>query len=129
MDMQVKKKELTFKGKTLDELNKLDVREFAKLLRSRQRRSVLRNFQKHESFIKRAKEQLAKGKRSIRTHTRDLVIVPELIGMKIQVYNGRDFVPFEVTFEMLGHKFGEFSPTRARARHAKDEKNKKKAKK
>jgi small subunit ribosomal protein S19 len=129
MDMQVKKKELTFKGKTLEELNKLDVREFAKLLRSRQRRSVLRNFQKHEGFVKRAKEQMAKGKKSIRTHTRDLVIVPELVGMRLQVYNGRDFIPFDVTFEMLGHKFGEFAQTRARARHVKDDKNKKKAKK
>lgn len=123
--MTVKKKELKFKGKTVEELKQLDVREFAKLLRSRQRRSVLRNFQKHENFVKRAKEQLAKGKRAVRTHFRDLVVVPELIGMKLQVYNGRDFVPLEVTIEMLGHKFGEFAPTRARARHNKDDKKKK----
>lgn len=126
MDMQVKKKELRFKGKTLVELQALDVREFAKLLNSRQRRSVLRNFQEHENFIKRANSHLAKGKKSVRTHIRDLVIVPGLVGMKLQVYSGRDFLPFEVTIEMLGHKFGEFSPTRTKARHNKDEKVKKK---
>lgn len=120
-----KKRELKFKGKTLEELKQLDVREFAKLLRSRQRRTVLRNFQKHETFVSRAKEQLKKGKNTIRTHTRDLIIVPELVGIRLQVYNGRDFVPFDVTIEMLGHKFGEFAPTRARARHNKDDKNKK----
>lgn len=124
--MQVKKKELRFKGKTLEELQALDVREFAKLLNSRQRRSVLRNFQEHENFVKRANAHLAKGKKSVRTHIRDLVVVPGLVGMKLQIYNGRDFLPFEATIEMLGHKFGEFAPTRTKARHNKDEKVKKK---
>ena len=123
--MQIKKKEITFRGKSIEDLNKLDVREFAALLRSRQRRTILRNFQKHENFIKRAKNQLDKGKRSIKTHFRDLVIVPELVGIRLQVYNGREFIPFDVTIEMLGHKFGEFAPTRARARHNKDDKKKK----
>jgi small subunit ribosomal protein S19 len=124
MEMEVKKKELRFKGKNIEELKKLDVREFAKLLRARQRRTVLRNFQEHETFIKRAEEKLKKGKRSVRTHKRDLVIVPGLIGMRLQIYNGKDFVPADVTMEMLGHKFGEFAPTRARARHNKDGKKK-----
>lgn len=123
--MEARKKEYKFRGKTLEELQKLDVREFATLLRSRQRRTVLRNFQKHENFIKRALTQLEKGKKSIKTHYRDLVIVPTLVGMRIQVYNGREFVPFDVTIEMLGHKFGEFSQTRAKARHVKDDKTKK----
>ncbi|MBT4376359.1 30S ribosomal protein S19 [archaeon] len=117
--MEIRKKELKFKGKTLDELKTLDVREFAKLLKSRQRRTVLRNFQEHENFVKRAQEKFAKGKRLVKTHKRDLVIVPELVGMKLQIYNGRDFVPVEITFDMLGHKFGEFAPTRARAKHTK----------
>lgn len=121
-----RKKELKFKGRTLEELKQLDVREFAKLLRSRQRRTVLRSFQKHETFVSRAKEQLKKGKKSVKTHIRDLVVVPELVGMRLQIYNGRDFIPFDVTIEMLGHKFGEFAPTRARARHNKDDKNKRK---
>jgi small subunit ribosomal protein S19 len=124
MEVEVRKKEQKYKGKTVEELKTLDVREFAKLLRSRQRRTVLRNFQEHENFVKRVQEKLAKGKKSIKTHRRDLVIVPELVGIKIQIYNGKEFVPCEVTIEMLGHKFGEFAPTRVRAKHNKDEKKK-----
>lgn len=122
--MQIKKKELMFKGKTVEELKTLDVREFAKLLRSRQRRTVLRNFQEHENFIKRVNAKLAKGKKSVKTHRRDLVIVPELIETRIQVYNGKDFMPVDITIEMLGHKLGEFAPTRTRAKHVKDGKKK-----
>jgi small subunit ribosomal protein S19 len=125
-----KKKELTFKGMNEEALRKLDVREFAKLLNSRQRRSVLRNFQEHENFVKLAKKKTEKGRKMIKTHRRDLVAVPGLLGMKISVYQGRDFIPFDVTIETLGHKFGEFSPTRQRAKHtSKDKKGPAKKKK
>ncbi|MCA9487654.1 MAG: 30S ribosomal protein S19 [Nanoarchaeota archaeon] len=117
-EVEVRKKEFKFRGKTLEELKKLDVREFATLLRSRERRTVLRQFQDLENFVQRAKSKEGKNKK-IRTHKRHLVIVPELVGMKMQVYNGREFVNFEVTGEMLGHRFGEFAPTRARIKHTK----------
>lgn len=123
---EIRKKELKFKGKSLEELQNLDVREFANLLTARQRRTVLRNFQKHENFLKRAKAKLAKGKKAIRTHERDLCIIPGLVGMKLQIYNGKEFVPMDVTIEMLGHRFGEFSSTRVKARHNKEEKSGKK---
>ncbi len=116
--MEIKKKELTYRGKTMEELRTLDVREFAKHLPSRQRRSVLRNFQEVEEFLKRARKKESNNKK-IKTHKRDLVVVPQMIGMKIQIYNGRNFVPIEVSGEMLGHKFGEFAPTRARTIHSK----------
>jgi small subunit ribosomal protein S19 len=119
-EKQVKKKELNFKGKTIEELKNLGVREFAALLRSRQRRTVLRNFQEHENFVKRVDSKLGKGKKSVKTHRRDLVIVPGLVDKRIQVYNGRDFLPVDITIEMLGHKLGEFAPTRAKTRHVKE---------
>ncbi len=115
--MEIRKKEFTYKGMTIEELKKLDVREFAKYLRSRQRRTVLRQFQKVEDFINRAREKQRKDKR-IRTHQRDLVVVPQMIGMKIAIYNGNTFVPVEFIGDMLGHKFGEFAPTRARVKHS-----------
>lgn len=114
--MEIKKKEFTYKGLTTEDLKKLDVREFARYLRSRQRRTVLRQFQKIEIFINRSKEKQNKGKR-IRTHQRDLVVVPQMIGMKISIYNGNNFVPVDIAGEMLGHKFGEFAPTRGRVKH------------
>ena len=115
--MEIKKKEFTYKGMTMEELKKLDVREFAKYLRSRQRRTVLRQFQKIEDFINRSREKQKKDKK-IRTHQRDLVIVPQMVEMRISIYNGNTFVPIEVTGEMLGHKFGEFAPTRNRVKHS-----------
>src|SRR5690606_26649295 len=108
-----RKKEATFRGKTLEELQKLEVRELYNLLDSRARRTVLRNFQTIENFVSRAKEKISKNK-SIKTHSREMVVVPGLVGMRIQIHNGRQFVPIDVTIEMLGHRLGEFAPTRNR---------------
>lgn len=116
--MELQKKQFTYRGKTIDELKTLDVREFAKLVRSQEKRNILRNFQKIENFINRSRVKIAKNK-PIKTHARDLVVVPQMIGWKIQVYCGNKFVTFEVSGEMLGHRFGEFSPTRARIKHSK----------
>ena len=112
------KKQFMFRGKTIEELKTLDVREFAKFLASRERRFVLRQFNDIENFINRANEKISRNK-AIRTHKRDLVVVPGMMGMKIQIHNGRMFLPIEVTGEMLGHKFGEFAPTRGKVKHGK----------
>ena len=115
---EIKKKDFTYRGKTLEELKKLDVREFAKYLKSKQRRKVLRQFQQIENFISRAKIKISKNK-PIRTHQRDLVIVPEMIGMRMHIYNGRNFVAADIIEEMLGHTLGEFALTRGRVKHGK----------
>jgi small subunit ribosomal protein S19 len=114
--MEIRKKEFTFRGKTLEELKALDVREFAKLLRSRQRRTVLRQFQRIEDFVNRSKVKLSR-KKPIKTHQRDLVIVPGMIGMRILVYKGNGFVPVDVKRDMLGHVLGEFALTRTKVKH------------
>ena len=116
--MEIQKKQFTYRGKTIEELENLNVREFSKLIKSRGRRNILRNFQKIEDFINRSKIKIKKNK-PIRTHQRDLVIVPEMIGWKIFIYNGNKFVQVQVVGEMLGHRFGEFAPTRARIVHSK----------
>ncbi len=112
------KKQFKYRGKTLEELQKLDVREFAKILKSRARRSILRNFQVIETFVNRCKVKISKNK-LIKTHSRDIIIVPDLVGMKIQVYNGKQFTPIEIMGEMLGHRLGEMAPTRGKVNHNK----------
>ena len=114
--MELQKKQFTYRGKTIEELKKLDVREFAKLINSRQRRTVLRNFQEIENFVNRAKRKQAKNKK-IKTHKRDLIIVPEMVNITISVHNGKDFVPVRILGEMLGHRLGEFSVTRSKVKH------------
>jgi small subunit ribosomal protein S19 len=116
--MDLQKKQFTFKGKTVDELKTLEVREFANYVKSRKKRTILRQFSEIEKFITLAKKKISKNKK-IKVHNRDLIVVPEMVGMKIQIYNGKEFVPIEVVGEMLGHKFGEFSLTRARIQHGK----------
>jgi len=118
MKQEIEKKKFTYRGKTIEELKNLDVREFAKHLKSRQRRSVLRQFQKIENFVNRAKVKMDKNK-PIKTHQRDLVIVPGMVGMKIHIHNGRNFVATDITDDMLGHRLGEFSLTRAKIKHSK----------
>lgn len=116
--MEVTKKQIKFRGKTIEELKTLSVREFAKYVKSNERRSILRQFQELEEFINLAKRKLSKGKK-VKTHKRSLVIVPEMVGMKVQIYNGQNFIPLEITGEMLGHRFGEFALTRAKIKHGK----------
>jgi len=110
------KKQFTYRGKTIDELKALDVREFSKLLKSRTRRMVLRQFNEINEFVNRSKVKISR-KKTIKTHDRNLVVVPQMIGMRIHVYNGKDFVPVDVVGEMLGHRFGEFSITRSKVKH------------
>jgi len=118
MEEEMVKKQFNFKGKTVEELKTLDVREFARYLTSRPRRYVLRNFQTVEGFLKESRDKNQK-KKSIKTHNRDLIIVPEMVGWKIHVHRGNSFEPVEIVGEMLGHKLGEFSLTRKKANHSK----------
>jgi len=112
----VKSKELFYRGKSLDSLKALDVREVAKYLTSRSRRSVLRNFQVIENFTRRCERKAAK-KKKIRTHLRDIVIVPKLVGMTIGIYNGKTFNDVTITNGMIGHRLGEFALTREKVSH------------
>jgi small subunit ribosomal protein S19 len=110
------KKIFKYRGKTLEELKPMDVREFSKLLKSRARRMVLRQFNEINEFVNRSKVKIER-KKTIKTHDRNLVVVPEMVGMRIHVYNGHAFVPVDIIGEMLGHRFGEFSLTRGKVKH------------
>lgn len=113
---EFKKKEFKFKGKSIEELKELDTREFAKFVPSRARRTILRQFREIEDFVNRAAKKISR-KKTIRTHQRDLIIVPKMVGMKVHVYSGKEFMPVEIVGEMLGMRLGEFAPTRARIKH------------
>ncbi|MBN2333651.1 MAG: 30S ribosomal protein S19 [Deltaproteobacteria bacterium] len=60
----------------------------------------------------------------IKTWSRRSTIIPEMVGYTIAVHNGRKFIPVFVTEEMVGHKLGEFAPTRTYYGHAADKKSK-----
>lgn len=69
--------------------------------------------------------QDVRSNRVIKTWSRRSTIVPEMVGLTLAVHNGRKFLPVFVTENMVGHKLGEFSPTRTYYGHASDKKTKK----
>jgi len=113
-----KSKDKFYRGKNVNDLKALDIREFAKLVKARARRSLLRNYDVVAAFVKKCEEKDAR-KRPIKTHDRALVSVPQMVGKTIGVHNGKAFIKVVVTEEMLGHRLGEFSMTRKIAKHTK----------
>jgi small subunit ribosomal protein S19 len=73
----------------------------------------------HYKLQKRVEEAQASGKKNvIKTWSRASTITPDMVGMTIAVHNGKTFIPVYVTENMVGHKLGEFSPTRNFRGHA-----------
>ncbi len=107
----------TFRGKTIEELQKLDMNEFAKMLESRQRRAIRRMGVDYKDLIKKAEKYKAKGK-TVKTHIREAVILPSWVGMNFAVHNGKEFKEMKIEQEMLGHRLGEFSFSTKRVLHS-----------
>lgn len=114
------KKEFTFRGKTLEELQKLSIEDFAKLATSRLRRSLLRGFNDAEKkLLARIKKYKAgKTKKPVKTHCREMVILPEMVGLTIHIHRGREFMPITIEPDMLGHVLGEFTMNRQKVAHS-----------
>lgn len=114
--IEFSKRDKKYWGKSLEELQQLDTREFAKLIKSRPRRFIMRNFNVVEDFVKKCREKGNKGKQ-IKTHDRALVISPAMVGKRIGIYNGKEFIPVDIKEEMMGRRLGEFSLTRKNVKH------------
>ena len=111
-----------FRGYTLEELKKMNMDEFIQLLPARARRSLKRGLPPRQKKLlerlRRAYRAKKRGKDLLtRTHIRDMIIFPEMVGLKIGVYNGKSFEAVEVKPEMIGHYLGEFSLTRRYVQH------------
>tara|TARA_Y100000590_G_scaffold370549_1_gene432459 strand:+ start:7564 stop:7959 length:396 start_codon:yes stop_codon:yes gene_type:complete len=112
-------KTFNFKGKSVEELQKLSNDNLSALLNSRQRRSLKRGYSDNKkkliAEIKEAKE--GKNKNPIKTHQRDLIILPYMIGLTIHVFDGKEFKPIGIGAEMIGHYIGEYAITNKRVNH------------
>ena len=109
-------REFYYKGKTLEELREMSIEEFSKLLTSRERRSIIRGLtDRQKKLLEKIKSEPEKFHK---THERDMVILPEMVGAKLGVYNGKEYVPIEIKPEMIGHRLGEFVLTRKRVKHS-----------
>ena len=115
-------KEFMYRGHDLISLQGMSMDEFINLLPSRQRRSLQRGLTPEQRILlekmREAQEAVRKGEdATIKTHVRDMVILPEMVGAKIAVHNGKEFVPMEIRPEMIGHYLGEFAITNKPVRH------------
>ena len=97
----------------MEELKKIPLKEFIELLPSTQRRFMKRLDDKHKKFLEKIRQ-----KEDIKTHLRDMVILPEMVGKLIRIHNGKEFVAIEIKPQMVGHRLGEFSATRKRVKHS-----------
>jgi small subunit ribosomal protein S19 len=110
---------INFKGKTEEEISNIDLQDFVKLVPSRQRRSISRGFTVAQKKLlkKIASAKAGRYTKTIKTHCRNMIILPQMLGLTIHLYNGKTFSPVEVTIERLGHYFGEFVDTRTKVKH------------
>jgi len=114
--IEIKKKEFIYQGKTLEELQKLTIDELLPLLPSRVRRTLKRGLTtKQEKLIKDVDH--AGTAIPIRSHCRNMIILPNFVGHIINIYNGKEFQRVNVQPEMIGHYLGEFAMTRQRVKH------------
>ena len=110
-------KEFTFKGKTLEQLKAMKLEEFIELLTTRKRRTFNRGLKdKHKKFMKTLRE--SKGPKPIKTHDREMIIIPEMIGRRLAVHNGKEWTVVELQPKSLGHLLGEFAGTRKKVAHS-----------
>lgn len=106
------RKEHTYRGKTVKELQELSFDEFVHLLPSRERRTVDRMSEELKQVYEKTK-----NKDNVKTHHREMIVFPHMVGKVVKVHNGKAFVDVHVLPEMIGMRFGQLVPSRKRVSH------------
>jgi len=118
------RREFTYRGYKLSELKNMPMDELVKLLPSRTRRTIKRGFTEEQkkflSTVKEARKKMDKGEsiKPIRTHVRNMPVLPEMVGVLVSTYTGKEFTTIEITPEMIGQYLGEFALTRKQVKHS-----------
>ena len=112
--LKKKEEEFMYRGYTLAKLKKMSLGNLADLLGARQRRKLKRELRSsEEKLLERSKTD----KESVKTHLRDAIVLPSMVGKKIGIHNGKSFEFVEIKTEMIGHYLGEFALTRKKVLH------------
>ncbi|RJT02664.1 MULTISPECIES: 30S ribosomal protein S19 [Halococcus] len=112
--------EFTYRGHTMEELNAMEIDEVAELLPARKRRSIERGLSiEKEKLLEKAREADEEDTANdpIRTHLRDMPVLPAFVGKTFAIHNGQEFERVRIEPEMLGHYLGEFQLTRTSVEH------------
>ncbi len=111
-------RKFTYQGFELEELQKMPRDEFVELLPARQRRTLGRGISPRQKKLMQKIKRVRKGEQiRLKTHARDMVVTPEMVGLTIEVHNGKEFVKVNIIPEMIGHYISEFALTRTRVNH------------
>ena len=100
---------------TIDKLQELNFEDFIKIVPSRQRRSFKRGLSQEQAKL--INDSNNKPDKVLRTHRREMIIIPQFVGRTFAVHNGKEFVSLEIMPEMIGLYFGELAPTRTSPTH------------
>ena len=114
--VEVRKKEFRYRGLALEELQSLSIEELLPLLPSRIRRTLKRGLTTRQNKLLDDIKKAEKGD-TIRTHCRDMIILPEFVGHRLDVHNGNGFQRVDIQPQMIGHYLGEFAITRKKVKH------------
>ncbi|MFP8956972.1 30S ribosomal protein S19 [Natronosalvus vescus] len=112
--------EFTYRGHTLEELQEMELEDVAEVLPARQRRSIVRGLSVEQQKLlekAREKDEQETANSPIRTHLRNMPVLPEFVGLTFAVYTGQSFERVRVEPEMIGHYLGEFQLTRSSVSH------------
>lgn len=102
----------------MEELKAMPLEEFMKLIPSNRRRTLKRMSTKVKHFIEKFRKLAGRTDKVMKTHVREMVVLPEMIGSRIRIYNGKEFVDVMITAEMLGKRLGEFAHTIKMVKHS-----------
>ncbi len=111
-------KKFTYRGKSIEELQAMNLEDFSKLLPARQRRNLKRGMTTAEKKLLEKIRHTKNRDKFIRTHVRDLIVLPEMVGAKIGIHNGHEYKSVIIEEAMIGHYLGEFSMTRNKVKHS-----------
>lgn len=104
-----KKKEFAYRGYELVDLQKMSLEDLANVLPARARRCIKRGFSNDvQIFLEKARK--APQDKVLKTHVRSVIILPELVGRRVAIHNGKEFKEITISTEMIGHYLGEFAP-------------------
>jgi len=116
-------REFRYRGYTLTDLQAMSMDEFIRLVPSRQRRSLQRGLSQEQRSLLEAIRKVKESQEAttkpvvIKTHARDMIILPEMVGATLLVHNGKEFTSIEIKPEMIGHYMGEFAITNKPVKH------------
>jgi len=112
--MPRRREEFTYRGYKIDELKAMGVTELIPIMPARARRKVKRGLSRGEETLL---QKVRDGDQKIRTHLREMIVMPDMVGKSIEIYNGKEFMKVEFQPEAVFHYLGEFALTRKRVTH------------